>query len=196
MVRNREEAASAAERSQTNKVGTCQLWTRTQFDAPSAGDRDGDRDADAVDGWLSEPSATKHYGDRNPPRGVPVAFKGGSKDFGHRAISLGNGRIRSTDMSDDGLRYQAGNVGTTTIAAIERAMGVVYLGWTPTITGQTIPLPPVKPTQPPVKEPKPKNNGVTKARDLLLKAQRWSKKKGKTRRAKKIGDALKTLPKD
>ena len=40
MVRNREEAAQAAEKSQTNVVGTCQLWTRTQFGAPSAGDRD------------------------------------------------------------------------------------------------------------------------------------------------------------
>lgn len=193
MVRNREEAAQAAENDQTNVVGTCQLATRTWHDAPSAGDRDGDKDADAVDGWLSEPTATKHYGDRNPPRGVPVAFKGGSRGFGHRAESLGGGKIRSTDMSDDGLRYQAGNVGTTTIANIERAMGVSYLGWSPTITGITIPLPP---EAPPVKPAKPKNNSVTKARDLLLKAERWARKTGKPKRASKIKDALKTLPKD
>lgn len=192
MVRNREEAAQAAEKSWTNVVGTCQLWTRTQFGAPSAGDRDRDGDADAVDGWLSEPSATKHYGDRNPPRGVPVAFRGGSKGYGHRAVSLGNGKIRSTDMSDDGRRYQPTNVGTTTIANIERSMGVTYLGWTPTITGQTIPLPPT----PVVKDPPPTNNNVTKARDLLLKAKRWAKKAGKLKREDKIKDALKTLPKE
>lgn len=196
MVRNREEAARAAEQDQTNVVGTCQLATRTWHDAPSAGDRDRDGDADAVDGWLSEPTSAKHYGDRNPPRGVPVAFKGGSRGFGHRAESLGNGKIRSTDMSDDGLRYQPGNVGTTTLANIERAMGVSYLGWSETITSLPIPLPPAPAPATPVKPEKPKNNSVTKARDLLLKAERWATKTKKPRRAKKIKDALKTLPKD
>lgn len=138
MVRNREEAAKSAELQRTNKPGTCQLWTRTRFDAPSAGDRDGDRDADAVDGWKSEPLSKKHY-DRNPPRGVPVAFSGGSRGFGHRAVSLGGGRIRSTDMYNN--RYKAGVVGTTTILDIERSMGVHYLGWSETITGTLIPLP-------------------------------------------------------
>lgn len=194
MLRNREEAAQAAEKDQTNIVGTCQLATRTWHNAPSAGDRDRDGDADAVDGWLSEPAATKHYGDRNPPRGTPVAFKGGGKGYGHRAESLGNGKIRSTDMSDDGLRYQPGNVGTTTIANIERAMGVTYLGWSATITGQLIPLPASPVKQP--KAPKPKNNNVTKARDLLLKAERWAKKQDKKQREAQIKKARKTLPKE
>lgn len=193
-VRNREEAAKSAEASQTNVVGTCQLWTRERFGAESAGDRDGDKDADAVDGWLSEPSSAKHYNDRNPPRGVPVAFSGGSKGFGHRAVSLGDGRIRSTDMSDDGLSYLKGNVGTTTLANIERSMGMRYLGWSETITGHVIPLAPsdVKPPKP----AKPKNNSVTKARDLLVKAEKWSRKQGKTKRANKIHDMLKVGPKD
>lgn len=193
MVRNREEAALAAERSQTNVVGTCQLWTRTQFNAPSAGDRDRDGDADAVDGWLSEPAEAKHYGDRNGPRGTPVAFKGGSRGFGHRAVNLGNGKVRSTDMSDDGLRYQPGNVGTTTAANIERAMGVKLLGWSSTITGIPIPLPP---NVVPPKAPARKNNNVTKARDLLLKAERWALSRGKKGRAKNIRDGLRELPRD
>lgn len=192
-IRNREEAAKAAETSTTNKVGTCQLWTRERFDAPSAGDRDGDKDADAVDGWLSEPVSAKHYGDRNPPRGVPVAFSGGSKGYGHRAVSLGNGKIRSTDMSDDGTRYDAGNVGTTTIAQVERSMNMHYLGWSETITGQMIPL---GPKQTPPKKPAPKENNVTRARDLLVKAEKWARAHNQPKRAEKIRKMLKVGPKD
>lgn len=142
---NREEAAQRAEKATTFGAGMCQLWTREIFGAPSAGDRDRDGDADAVDGWISEPSAHRHPDDRNPPRGVPVSFNGGSRGFGHRAVSLGNGKIRSTDMS--GKYYTPGRIGTCTIADIEKAMGVRYLGWSNTITGQMIPLPP-----PPVKK--------------------------------------------
>lgn len=140
MLLNREQAAKRAENYTRFGTGMCQLWTRTVFGADSAGDRDGDGDADAVDGWRSEPDAHKHFGDRNPPRGVPVSFNGGSRGFGHRAVSLGNGRIRSTDMS--GSIYMPGVVGTTTIRDIEKAMGVNYLGWSNTITGKMIPMPP------------------------------------------------------
>jgi hypothetical protein len=155
MVRSAEEAAKLAENTFNNKPGTCQLWTRTMLDAPSAGDRDGDGDADAVDGWKSEPTSAKHK-DRNPPRGMPVAFSGGSRGFGHRAISLGDGKIRSTDMVGD--RYVPGKVGTTTIAALERAMGITYLGWSETITGLTIP---VDKPKPPVEQPEPDAEPVT-----------------------------------
>lgn len=153
MVKSREEAARSAEASTSNTPGTCQLWTRTQYGALSAGDVDRDGDNDAVDGWKSEPLAARHLRDRNPPRGVPVAFSGGSKGYGHRAISLGGGKIRSTDMSDDGQRWHAGNVGTTTISQIERSMGVTYTGWSETISGVEIPNPP--PPPPPVPPRKP-----------------------------------------
>lgn len=139
MIFDREEAARRAEAATTNTPGTCQLWTRTIFGADSAGDRDGDGDADAVDGWKSEPLPARHA-DRNPPRGVAGAFSGGSKGFGHRVVTLGGGKLRSTDMGDDG-RYRPGHVGTVTIEQVERAMGVKWLGWSETITGQPIPLP-------------------------------------------------------
>lgn len=134
MVFSRETAAKNAEKKTTNVPGTCQLVTRNYYGAPSAGDRDHDGDADAVDGWKSE--TKQHPGDRKPPRGTPVAFGGGSKGFGHRAISLG-GIIRSTDMFDG--HYAAGRVGNATIEQIERSMGVRYLGWSETITGIKIP---------------------------------------------------------
>jgi hypothetical protein len=140
MVYNREQAAKRAEASKSFSTGMCQLWTRTMYDAPSAGDQDRDNDADAVDGWKSEPLAHRHEGDRRPPRGTPVAFSGGSRGHGHRAISLGNGIIRGTDMSNG--RFTRGVVGNATIAQIEAAMGVRYLGWSNTITGIVIPMPP------------------------------------------------------
>lgn len=141
MVRNREEAARVAEHTYTNQEGMCQKVTRGYYLAPSAGDQDHDGDFDAYDGWLSEPKSARHPGDRNPPRGVPVSFK---NRHGHRAISLGGGKIRSTDMN--GNMYSAGHVGTTTIAAIERAMNVEYLGWSTTIDGVHIPVPEQEPT--------------------------------------------------
>lgn len=137
MVFNREQAAQRAEATTRNIPGMCQQVTRGWFDAPSAGDRDHDGDADAYDGWLSEPANARHPGDRNPPRGVPVSFK---NRHGHRAVSLGGGRIRSTDMTAYG--YAPGVVGTTTLAQIEESMDVEYLGWSETIDGLPIPLPP------------------------------------------------------
>lgn len=142
MVRNREEAAQAAEATKTNTPGMCQAVTRGYYLAPSAGDKDHDGDADAYDGWLSEPGMARHPGDRNPPRGVPVSFK---NRHGHRAISLGGGKIRSTDMN--GNTYSPGHVGTTTISAIEHAMNVEYLGWSDTIDGILIPVPPPPSTE-------------------------------------------------
>jgi hypothetical protein len=135
MVFSRQEAVRRANAARTNKVGMCQQWTRDILGAPSAGDRDGDRDADAIDGWQSEPASKRHT-DRNPPAGVPVAF---DKKFGHRAVSLGGGKIRSTDMSTKTGRYSPGEVGTVTIEQIENSMGVRYLGWSETITGIPIP---------------------------------------------------------
>ena len=137
MVRSRADAARRAEQSNYNTPGTCQLWTRTMFDAPSAGDRDGDGDADAVDGWKSEPEKYRHT-DRKPPRGTPIAWSGGSKGYGHRAVSLGPDKsgvyqVRSTDAP------VRGRVGTVPLDWFERNWGLKYLGWSESITGTLIP---------------------------------------------------------
>lgn len=159
MVRSADEAIAEALKQKTNVPGTCQKTVRGWYDAPSAGDRDKDGDADAVDGWLSEPVKSRHPGDRNPPIGVPLAFGGGSKGYGHRAMTVAAAGIRSTDMF--GNRYKSGVTSTVigknmsdAIAIIERSMGVHYLGWSPTIDGQ--PFKPHAPAKPPVKKPAPK----------------------------------------
>lgn len=189
MVRNREEAVQAALATTTNTPRMCQAVTRGWYLAPSVGDFDGDGAADAEDGWKQEPAWAKHT-DRQPPRGTPVAWGGGSADNGHRAISLGpvgpNGTymIRSTDA--DGL----GRVGTVPLDFPERQWKMPYLGWSETISGITIPLPPAP------KPPEPKVNNVTKARDLLRKARKWALSKGNTERARSITEGLKKLPKE
>jgi hypothetical protein len=134
-MRNREEAATAAENTNFNIPDTCQLTTRTWFDAPSVGDFDGDGAADAEDGWKSEPIKARHS-DRNPPRGVPVSYLGGSNDNGHRAISLGNGKIRSTDAAG------RGRVATVSLDWPETTWKLRYVGWSDTMDGILIPLPP------------------------------------------------------
>lgn len=144
-IRSREEAVKEANKRTTNIPGSCQMVTRGYYNAPSVGDLDGDGSADAEDGWKSEPEKYRHEGDRNPPRGVPVTFKGGSHDNWHRAISKGNGVIRSTDM--DGDKYAPGVTSDTTIPAIEQHMGLPYVGWSDTIDGLLIPNPPLPDTE-------------------------------------------------
>lgn len=141
-IRTGSQAIDRAKGQTRNEPGTCQYNVRTWFNAPSAGDRDGDRDADANDGWLAEPKSARHF-DRNPPKGRPLYFKGGSHGFGHRALSAVRS-LFSTDMYNN--RYRAGYTsrvtGTSTsdaIAKIERSMGVTYVGWSDTIDGYPIP---------------------------------------------------------
>lgn len=145
MVYNREQAAQRAEAAKTNVVGMCQQWTRTMFGAPSVGDYDGDRAADAEDGWKA--ARHRHPGDHNPPRGVPVYYDGGSRDNGHAAVSLGGGKIRSTDADGNG------HVGTVDLAWPERKWGMRYLGWAEDLGGTLIPAPPPAKHKPVAKIP-------------------------------------------
>lgn len=163
-MRTMNEALAVADATHTNHPGWCQLVTRGYYEAPSAGDFDGDGQSDAEDGWKSEPATAKRF-DRNPPAGAPVAFLGGSNDEGHRAISRGNGIIRSTDFNGTTRRYQAGVVGNGTIAEIEDAMNVQWAGWSKTIDGVVIPPDP---------KPKPLTKGwrVEKAERLIKHASR------------------------
>lgn len=169
MVATAQEAVKRARASSFNTPGTCQLWTRTQYSAGSAGDRDHDGDADAVDGWKSEPLSARHT-DRKPPLGAPVAWSGGRSGFGHRAISLGpvDGvyMIRSTDAGG------SGRVATVPLGWVERNWGLHYLGWSETITGTKIPglkvgvAPEPKP-EPVVKQKTSRGARIDKALDEL-----------------------------
>lgn len=182
-INDREQAARRAEASTTNEPNGCQAWTRGIFNAPSVGDFDGDGRADAEDGWKSEPVKYRHPGDRNPPRGVPVSYLGGSHDDGHRAISLGNGMIRSTDAGG------RGRIATVRLDWPERVWGLKYAGWSETIDGQLIPLP-----APPAKAAPLPPTRLSRARALLRAALAAAKRKGNARRARRIQDALDNAP--
>lgn len=140
MVNSASVAVSNALNSHTYPAGRCQAWVVGLFGMPGVGDRDGDGDADAVDGWISERG--HQHTDRNAPAGAPVAWSGG---YGHRAISLGNGLIRSTDAGGSGI------VATVPLSWIEQHWGLRYLGWSDTINGVAIPgltsAPPVTPVR-------------------------------------------------
>jgi hypothetical protein len=157
MVFTAQAAVKRARASKFNTPGTCQLWTRGQYGAASAGDVDHDGDADAVDGWKSEPVSARHT-NRRPPLGAPVAWSGGRSGFGHRAISLGpiDGvyMIRSTDAAG------SGRVGTVPLRWVEDNWGLKYEGWSETISGQKILGLDLreKPEPKPEPEPKPKTS--------------------------------------
>jgi hypothetical protein len=183
MVYNRDQIVQRALASTTNEPGGCYKWTRTMVGSASVGDVDRDGDADAVDGY----KATKHkHLDRNPPAGVPVFWSGGSHGYGHAAVSLGGGKIRSTDAGG------RGKVATVDLGWVERSWGLHYLGWTDDLHGEVIPEVPRKT---PVAKPAPKATRVSKARDLLRAALAQATRKGRKQRADSIGSMLDEGPK-
>jgi hypothetical protein len=192
MVRSALAAVAAANATVRNIPGRCQEVTRGWYLAPSVGDVDKDGDADAVDGWLSEPAWARHPGDRNPPVGAPVAFSGGGKKYGHRAAARAlGGHLRSTDMHDG--RYAKGITGNATIDEVERSMGVKYLGWTETISRQRIPG--LKVPKPP-KKLTSRGWLVDRALKFLETTARHTKRPEAYKRAVLVAvDAVRAIPK-
>ena len=181
-MRTREAAARTAQDQHYNTPGMCQMATRTWFDAPSVGDVDRDGDADAMDGYKSEPEKYRHDGDRQAPLGTPLSWSGGSSGHGHRAISLGVPKrareciVRSTDAGGSGI------VATKPLSWFEQEWGMNYIGWTESMSGILIP-----------KAERPETR-VTMARDLLRKARELAKEDNNTRRVNRINKGLKVLP--
>lgn len=135
-MRTATQAIAAAKSARRYHRGWCQNWTHNLYLAPAAGDRDHDGDADAVDGWKSE-SPSARFTDRKPMIGAPVAWSGGSSNFGHRAICVGyNAKgepmIRSTDAGGPGV------IATRPLSWFEKEWHLKYLGWSKTITGKKI----------------------------------------------------------
>lgn len=175
---SRQQAVINALRSTTYPVGMCARWTREQFGVQALGDFDGDGDADAVDMWQA--SKLKNAGDRNPPRGVPVFWSGGSAGHGHAAISLGGGMVRSIDRPRSGL------VSSVPLSEMESAWGLKYLGWTIDLYGHEIEDTEVEAQIQALRDRianKRRNEKGARARAKRLKEQRkklWARLKGLT----------------
>ncbi|NPC98911.1 CHAP domain-containing protein [Nocardioides sp. zg-DK7169] len=126
---NARETVTSASRAKANAPGYCLAWSRKQAGIPA-------RFPDAATAWHN--AAGRHGGDHNPPRGAAVYWTGGSSGYGHIAISLGNGRVRSSDAAG------SGRVGTIGIRELSREWGLRYGGWANTINGYVIPGVPVR----------------------------------------------------
>lgn len=178
------QALIEAMKDQDNPVGMCQAVTRGWYNAPSSGDQDGDGDADAVDGWEDEPEEARHYNDRTPRIGYPVAWRGGANGHGHRAMYIGNGLIRSTDAPF------AGHVGTVPLSHPEKHWGLTYLGWTETISGLAIPTD--AKVDPQKREPR-KGTKLYKALDKLRDARNLARRQGKDEKVVQLNHIIDEL---
>lgn len=124
MVRNAEQTATSAESSQTNPVGMCLQWSRERATI-------GALQPDAATAWKH--AHNRHPGDKNPPRGAMVYWTGGSKGYGHIAVSLGGGKIRSSDANGNGTPA------TVSIDWPTQKWGMPYAGWADNVNDQVIP---------------------------------------------------------
>lgn len=105
--------AWARARRSWSPTGMCLVFSRSAFNV-------GSYYGSAAAAWRS--AVHKHYG--TPPPGVPVFWTGGSHGYGHVAVSLGGGLVRTTDWP------RAHVVSTARISDIHRAWGHTYAGWT------------------------------------------------------------------
>jgi hypothetical protein len=121
---NASQTVASAEASTSNVPGLCLTWSREQADIPS-------RYPDATSAW--DHATGRHPGDQDPPAGAAAYWTGGSSGYGHVAISVGNGKVRSSDAGG------AGSVATVPLRSITREWHLKYAGWANSINGYTIP---------------------------------------------------------
>ena len=119
-----DEAVANGRAYTTYSVGMCQQYVRGPcWEVASLY-------GSAIEAWNG--ARFKHPGDRTPPKGAPCYYRGGS--YGHAVISVGGGRIRSTDCKS------ATYVNDADLSWPESAWGYEYLGWTEDINAVHLPI--------------------------------------------------------
>jgi len=118
------EIVAAARRSSVNVPGHCLEWSREQAGIPS-------KYTDAATAW--EHAIGRRPADGNPPPGAAVYWTGGSSGYGHIAISVGDGKVRSSDAGG------TGRVATVRINRLSSEWNLQYAGWASSINGYRIP---------------------------------------------------------
>jgi hypothetical protein len=98
-------------------TGMCQQFVRSCFDV-------GPHYGSAIAAWNGADHKHRVAHGAQVPRAVPVFWSGGSKGFGHVALSIGGGLCRSTDWPS------SGRVGTVAIDTITANWHEHFLGWT------------------------------------------------------------------
>lgn len=129
-TQTRDQTAARAEADTANNPGMCLQWSRE-----CAGI--GPRYPDATTAWHN--ATQRRIGSLvTPPRGVFVYWTGGARGFGHIAVSLGNGLVRSSDAGG------SGRIATVRIAWVEQTWGHRFAGWADNVNGVTLePNPPI-----------------------------------------------------
>jgi hypothetical protein len=102
----------------TYDEGWCLRFVRTRYGIPFKTGI-----GTAMDAWRDLPPSRRHSNIANPPRGYPFWWWAGIGQPGHVALSLGGGRVRSTDWP------RAGQIGNTYIRDISIRWGMTPLGW-------------------------------------------------------------------
>lgn len=102
-------------------TGHCLIFVRLMAGAP-AGTRD------AATAWAN----ARYKRSGTPPRGFPVYWTGGSRGFGHIAVSDGDGWCWTTDYRREG------RIDRVPIASITRNWGLRYRGWAEDVNGVRI----------------------------------------------------------
>lgn len=121
-MRDASAAVAYARRYTRYRSQYCLNFVQTMLGAPWSG-------PSAV--WAWNHGKGKHGPDPHPPPGVPVWLLGST--YGHVCLSVGGGRVRTTDYPGRG---QVSEVG---IHELARAWGRRYVGWAEYLGGQKIP---------------------------------------------------------
>ena len=120
-MRTARQAAQAFKDKTRNEVGMCLKEVQACYES-------GHAYPSAISQW--DNAKTRHKNDRTPPIGAPVFWRGGK--YGHVAIYVGNGKVRSTDAGGRGI------MGTVSLDWFARAWGYTYVGWTGDLAGRKI----------------------------------------------------------
>ena len=136
-MRTGPQAVAAARTWRTNSRGMCLYTVQTWLGAPWSGPW-------AEDAWHRWGG---HHHGQHPPPGVPVYWHNPRSKFGHIALSVGGGRVRSTDWP------RARRVSEATIDAITAGWNLRYLGWSDRFSGGTIQGIGTTPPPPPLHHP-------------------------------------------
>lgn len=162
--------------------GMCQQFTRVSFGVRAYY-------GSAADAWHGADYRHPTSSSKDIPPAVPVFWLGGSRGYGHAAVSLGNGLCRSTDWP------RAESVGTARIDDITRAWGQRFVGWTEDINEVRVYTPPKIPVIDAsniAKQTRKKGGTATHAR-RLKKAVAAEVGRGKMKiRSDSLGGAFKT----
>lgn len=110
-------------------VGHCLKNVADAFDAPHG-------IPDAYTSWRKAGDSDGPYTHTtrgfNPPKNVPVYWKGGPHGYGHVAISNGDGYVWTTD------KPKHGKFTKVKLTDITRDWGLTYLGWSETLNGMRV----------------------------------------------------------